>query len=436
MSELVHTLARYVTGAWLTLRGVVIDGLIAPVSGTWTTIRDVVIDPKPDQAHTDAIAAEARQAAPVLWLLGKVGAGKTSIVRTLTHATEAEVGSGFRACTRVSRVFDFPAATPVVRFLDTRGLGEVAYDPSEDIAFCESHAHLLLAVVRALDPVQKPILDAVSTVRGRHPRWPVIVAQTCLHEGYRPGANHVQPYPFANPPGAVSVPDDLVRALAAQRTLFATIPGRGPLLFVPVDFTLPDDGLTPDDYGLDALWQAIGEAAPLGLEAMLRHIQRDGEDAFADRAHPHIMGYAATAGGVDFVPAVGVVGVPVVQGKMLHSLAGIYAIDWTPQTLGEFAGCLGTGFLLRYGLKFGLRELVKLIPGYGQTVGAVSAAAISFATTFAIGKAACVYLAYKRRNVLFDPSIIAKAYADALAEAIGLARKRYRPVEQHDEASA
>ena len=415
-------------------------GLIETLAGylarAWGAFRGVVIDPKPDRADTEAIAAQARQVAPVLWLLGKVGAGKSSIVRTLTGATTAEVGSGFRACTRVSRVFDFPAQTPVVRFLDTRGLGEVAYDPSEDIAFCESRSQLLLAVIRALDPVQKPILDALSAVRRRHPKWPVIVAQTCLHEGYRPGTGHVLPYPFANPVGAGGGSDDLLRSLVSQRALFASIPGRGPLLFVPVDFTLPDDGLAPDDYGLDALWQAIGKAVPLGLEAMLRHMQRDGEDGFAKRAHPHIMGYAAAAGGVDFVPAVGLVGVPVVQGKMLHSLAGIYGVDWNTQAIGEFAGCLGTGFLLRYGVKFGLRQLVKLIPGYGQTVGAVSAAAVSFATTFAIGRAACVYLAYKRRNAIFDPAVIAKSYADALAEAIGLARKRYQPAARPDEASA
>jgi uncharacterized protein (DUF697 family) len=415
-------------------------GLFATLAGhfshVWAAFRGVVIDPKPDWADTESIAGQARQAAPTLWLLGKVGAGKSSIVRTLTSATTAEIGAGFRACTRVSRVFDFPAETPIVRFLDTRGLGEVAYDPAEDIAFCESRSQLLLAVVRALDPVQKPILDALSAVRGRHPEWPVIVVQTCLHEGYRPGTNHVQPYPFANPVGADGVSDDLLRSLVSQRTLFASIPGRGPLLFVPVDFTLPDDGLEPNDYGLDALWEAIGAVAPLGLEAMLRHMQRDGEDSFAKRAHPHIMGYAAAAGGLDFVPAVGLVGVPVVQGKMLHSLAGIYGVEWNTQAIGEFAGCLGTGIIFRYGFKFGLRELVKLIPGFGQTVGAVSAAAVSFATTFAIGKAACVYLAYKRRNVIFIPAVIAKTYADALAEAIGLARKRYRPTGRHDGASA
>src|ERR1700730_8406486 len=93
------------------------------------------------------IADKARGFAPVVWLLGKVQSGKTSIIRELTQAANAEVGSGFRACTRTARVFDFPSEAPIIRFLDTRGLGEVAYDPASDIAFCECRSHLLLGVV-------------------------------------------------------------------------------------------------------------------------------------------------------------------------------------------------------------------------------------------------------------------------------------------------
>src|SRR5258708_3815850 len=53
------------------------------------------------------IADKARGFAPVVWLLGKLQSGKTSIIRELTQAADAEIGSGFRACTRTARVFDF-----------------------------------------------------------------------------------------------------------------------------------------------------------------------------------------------------------------------------------------------------------------------------------------------------------------------------------------
>ena len=49
------------------------------------------------------IAEKARQFAPIVWLVGKVQSGKTSIIRALTQASDAEIGSGFRACTRTAR---------------------------------------------------------------------------------------------------------------------------------------------------------------------------------------------------------------------------------------------------------------------------------------------------------------------------------------------
>src|SRR5262245_1163461 len=166
-----------------------------------------------DAATTAAVADRARTLAPLVWLIGKVQSGKTSIIRTLTGASDAEIGAGFRACTRTARIFDFPAEAPIIRFLDTRGLGEAAYDPAEDMAFCEDRAHLVLAVVKALDAEQGAVVEAVHAVRQRHADWPVVVAQTCLHEGYAPGASHMLPYPFADGIAGSAVPGPLAQAL-------------------------------------------------------------------------------------------------------------------------------------------------------------------------------------------------------------------------------
>src|SRR5215510_8408328 len=112
-------------------------------------------------ASAAPISDEARQLAPVVWLIGKVQSGKTSIIRALTGASDAEIGAGFRACTKTARIFDFPAEAPIIRFLDTRGLGEAAYDPAADIAYCEEKAHLVLAVVKALDAEQHAVVNVV-----------------------------------------------------------------------------------------------------------------------------------------------------------------------------------------------------------------------------------------------------------------------------------
>ena len=124
-------------------------------------------------------------------MLGKVQSGKSSIVQRLTGATEAEVGEGFRPMTKTARIFDFPPEAPMVRFLDTRGLGETGYDPAEDIAACERQAQLLMLVLRAGDPAQDAVFGAAQAIRARHPAWPVVVAQTWLHALY--------PFPPAHP---------------------------------------------------------------------------------------------------------------------------------------------------------------------------------------------------------------------------------------------
>src|SRR5688572_21073355 len=189
-----------------------------------------MIDPATSPAP---VAEQARRLAPVVWLLGKVQSGKTSIIRTLTGASDAEIGTGFRACTRTARIFDFPPEASIVRFLDTRGLGEAAYDPAADIAYCEERAHLVFAVAKALDADQGAVADALHATRERHPDWPVVVAQTTLHEGYPSGQVHPRPYPFTDGAIGAAVPEPLARALLHQRSLFEAIPGRGPLHFVP-----------------------------------------------------------------------------------------------------------------------------------------------------------------------------------------------------------
>jgi len=388
------------------------------VAHRWNKLWAAVMKPAADVREAEAIAVTARENATVVWLVGKVQSGKTSIVRALTGCTDAEIGTGYAPCTRTSRVFDFPPEAPVIRFLDTRGLGEARYDPTEDLAFAEKQAHLLIVVMRALDPQQDAIVSLVRDLRKRRPAWPVVVAQTSLHEGYQAGANHPPQYAFDSQglPVGPEVPAELARSLSFQRSLFSDLPGTGLVSFVPLDFTQPEDDFQPVNYGLEALTSALREAAPAGLVALLEGVQAEANDARSRRAHPHVVGYATAAAAADVVPLAGFVAVPGVQAKMLHSLAAIYGVSWDKRTLGEFASCLGTGTILRAAGQLGIRQLVKLIPVYGQTAGAVAASAASFATTFALGKAACYFLARRRKGDI-DVAGVAAAYSAALAEA-------------------
>lgn len=368
------------------------------------------------------IAESARRFAPVVWLVGKVQSGKTSAIRALTRASDAEIGSGFRACTKTARVFDFPNEAPIIRFLDTRGLGEVAYNASEDIGFCEGRAHLILAVVKALDVEQQGVLDVIRAARQRHPDWPVVVAQTSLHEAYALGQRHVLPYPFGSAPPSTAVPGCLTRALDYQRALFQALPGRGALSFVPIDFTRPGDGVDPADYGREALIAALMATAPTAVAVALAELPHAPDDASPRKSNAHILGFALAAGASDAFPFAGAVAVPMVQAAMLRQLAKLYGVRWDKQAYAEFAGALGTGTLVRAASTFGVRQLIKLIPVYGQTAGAGAAAVASFAATYAMGKAASYFLV--RRQQGRQTEEVASVYRQALQQAFHLAKER------------
>lgn len=412
-------------------------GIAARLAARWAA----VMQPDQPRQADDTVARAAAATAPVIWLLGKVQSGKSSIVQAMTGATTAEIGSGFRPCTRTADIFDFPSQSPVIRFLDTRGLGEAGYDPAEDLALAEGRAHLLLVVMRALDPQQDEVLATLARVRSRRPDWPVIVAQTCLHDAYVPGTGepagrgHVLPYPFVTltaetPPGdatapgnAHRVPEDLIRSLAYQRDLVASMGYAAPVHFVPLDFTQPGDGFEPRLYGYDALVAAILEAAPAAIAATMRELGDTSATRAARRASPTILGYAAAAATADIVPLAGAVAVPGIQARLLQVLADQVGVAWNRRTLGEFGACLGAGILARLAARYGIRQLVKLVPVYGQTVGAAAAAASSFATTYALGKAALVFLGRRDRGQT-DPGPVVQAFHENLAKAFGMARER------------
>src|SRR5438552_11545889 len=89
---------------------------------------------------------------PVFWLIGKTQTGKTSIIKYLTGAEDAEIGQGFKPCTRFSRQYQFPTVeAPLLTFLDTRGMDEPGYDPEEDLATFAGMAHVVILTVKVLD---------------------------------------------------------------------------------------------------------------------------------------------------------------------------------------------------------------------------------------------------------------------------------------------
>jgi uncharacterized protein (DUF697 family) len=376
--------------------------------------------------HIDAAALKAaldriRQEAPppVIWLFGKVQSGKTSIVRALTGAERAQIGDGFRPCTRWAARYEFPNPDfPLTVFLDTRGLGEASYDPQADLTAFRDEAHMLVVVVKAMDMALERIITALKQIVRAKRDWPIIVVQTTLHEGYPPSLRaHLLPYPFTTQTASEAVPEGLRRALAFQRTLFAEIPVKR---FVPVDFTLPEDGFSDPFYGRDALQDAIADAHPHAVYGMLRQLPeltRELKALHFRQARPHILAYAvaACAAGAAPLPLADLPVISALQLKMLHTIASLYRQPLGVKTFLELLATVGVGLIFRQGA----RSLLKVIPGIGSVVSGMYAGA----TTYALGCALCFYY-----QVVFDGHVptaerLKTFYEEKFAEGMNLLKK-------------
>lgn len=392
----------------------------------WSNLWKQFLDPEVDPAQLERTLERVKTdlPRPVFWLLGKTQSGKTSVVRALTGASDADIGNGFQPCTRTARLFDFPSAEDcVLRFLDTRGLGEVDYSPDEDLRRFAREAHLLVVTLRAMDMAQEAVLKAVRSVVAHQADWPILVLQTAIHDGYRDlNMPHAVPWPFTiatrpDEPVVASgregdVPVDLVRALAHQRSWFSGL--AAPIRFVPVDFTLPEDGWSPVDYGLDAVWSAIEQLFPFGLRSLLSRSDFADDLAVTHRrtAQNHVTGYAIAAAGAAAIP-VPWVDLPLVfaiQSKMFHAVANIYHQPMNRERMGEILALLGMGGLSRL-ISLGGRELIKGIPA----VGSAAAGIYNGAVTYALGMALVAYFERVKQGAIPDPAEFRELYDRELA---------------------
>ena len=383
------------------------------IKNYWRALRDAVLAPQVDSARVEVQLRQSRLSfpVPVIWLLGKAQSGKTSIVRAITGSTTAEIGNGFQPCTRTASLYSFPdEASCLLRFLDTRGLGEAGYDPSEDLDYCREQAHLVMVVIKAMDHAQKSVLDALQSIREHRPNWPILVVQTSLHEGYAKNTDtHVTPYPFDTEPWPAIIPTALARSLQHQRVEFASYSDR----FVAVDLTLPQDALEPTDYGLESLWNAIEGVFPHGLRTILEaqpKLREELGDLYYATAWPHIISYSVAAGGAGAVPWP-LVDIPVViaiQAKMFHALSSIYGQPLTAQLMTEFGTAVGGSMLARIARSV----IAKFVPVFGSVFGA----AYNAATTYALGCTLCWYFSQMRRGATPDAATLHEFYAKELEE--------------------
>jgi len=321
---------------------------------------------------------------PMFWLFGKTGSGKTSLVKYLTGAEEAGIGTGYRPQTKHSRLYDFPSADqPVLRFLDTRGLAEGEYDPQEDIERFNQQAHLVYVIVRAMDHALESVVEPLKKIRQAAPHRPVLLVLTCLHEAY-PGQQHPQPDPFRAEDETASIPPELKRSMRRQTERFAGLFD----YLVPVDLTKPEEGFDAPNFGGERLKATTLAALPdayrqtfLNLETAMRPLK----DLNEQRATPYVISYSTLAATAAAVPTPWV-DIPVVlalQSHLVYRLQSIYEQKTDAGMVRRLAAISG-GRLLT---SLAIRGTLKFIP----FVGMAANAALAYGYTYALGKTCCWY---------------------------------------------
>ncbi|HEV3146527.1 MAG TPA: GTPase [Gemmataceae bacterium] len=365
--------------------------------------------------HTKLEELRKHNPAPVFWLFGKTQSGKTSIVKFLTGADDAEIGHGFQPCTRFSRYYEFPNSdAPVLRFLDTRGVDEPGYDPSVDLEKFGQTAHVVIVTVKALDFAQENVVHHLRKIREVNPSRPIFLVLTCLHEAY-PHQQH-PPYPFrlfsAQETIAPSAPgnENLQRCLEMHRQRFAEWID----YVLPLDITKPEEGFAEANYGgeflQEALMKMLPEAQRQTLQAFEMAVQGL-KELHARRGLPIIVGHtvlAASAGAIP-IPFVSLLLLPGIQRRMIVDLANEYGRPAAGEQFQMTATELGIGMLR----KQAGRELLKFIP----SVGVVAGAAHAGAATYALGKAFCYFDAGLIHGDIPKPENLRNYYREQLKRA-------------------
>jgi uncharacterized protein (DUF697 family) len=358
----------------------------------------------------EAISAEqvladlrSKTPSPTFWLFGKTQSGKSSIVRYLTGADEVTIGEGFRPCTKTTRAFPFPSAElPIVTFLDTRGVGDPDYDPTEDLKTFDSDADLVIVTVKIADLAQAEVIGPLRTIRAANPRRPVVLALTCFHQ-LNPTGQHPAEYPTSFSDPAQSLIEHHCKAFDGL------IDG-----LVVIDLTKPEEGYTNPHFGGPELKAELIRRLPEAYAQSLKQFDSAGDtlrDVHLRAARPIIAAYSSAAAGVAAIPVpfLDLVALPAIQMKMCQQLGRLSGKPGGAERFAELAVSAGTGLAMGAAT----RQLVKLVP----VVGSAVAAAAAGASTYALGRAYCEYDQRVKSGHLPDEAAVKAIYEKELSTA-------------------
>jgi uncharacterized protein (DUF697 family) len=373
-----------------------------------------------DETQVAEILATVRDRLPTTeaLLIGKPQAGKSSIVRGLTGVSAEIVGQGFRPHTQSTERYAYPSSElPLLIFTDTVGLGDIDRDTNRliqelvgDLAAETSRPRIIILTVKINDFAIDTLRRIAQELRQKYPQIPCLLAVTCLHEIY--------PLAQTDHPEEPTSIESVDRAYTAIQQAFAGLFDRSVL----IDFTLADDGYTPEFYGLETMRATLADLLPEAESRAMSQLLEAGNatdsdsgdkigNIYRDVARHYILPCSIAAATVAAIP-LPFADLPVltaIQVSMVGLLGKLYGQTLTPSQAGGVVSAIAGGFVAQ----LVARQLIKFIPGFGSAISASWAAAY----TLALGEGACVYFGDLMGGKKPDPQQIQAVMAEAFASA-------------------
>jgi uncharacterized protein (DUF697 family)/predicted GTPase len=373
-----------------------------------------------DEDRVAEILATVRAQLPTTeaLLIGKPQAGKSSIVRGLTGVSAEIVGQGFRPHTQSTERYAYPSSElPLLIFTDTVGLGDIDRDTDSliqeligDLEAETGRPRIIILTVKINDFAIDTLRHITKELRQKYPQIPCLLAVTCLHEIY--------PTTQTDHPEEPTSIESVDRAYTAIQQAFKGLFDRS----VMIDFTLADDGYTPEFYGLETMRATLADLLPEAEARAMSQLLESGTNPdgdsgdkigniYRDVARRYILPFSIAAATVAAIP-LPFADLPVltaIQVSMVGLLGKLYGQTLTPSQAGGLVSAIAGGFVAQ----LVARQLIKFIPGFGIAISASWAAAY----TVALGEAACVYFGDLMGGKKPDPQQIQAVMAEAFAGA-------------------
>ncbi len=370
------------------------DGKAKSLRDKIATVRGVLLEQRP----------------PRLVLIGRRGAGKSSLVNALFGAKVAEVGH-VKSRTGQGRWYDYTSPSGTLCILDTRGVQEGSTPDEADksrgavasivLELKKKAPDLIVFLVKAtevdaaIDGDLQALQEIIEELDREHKAKPPLVAVATHCDLLEPKAVRLHEPDAAD---HADLEEKLVLVATAERHLAAKLRAR-PALASHLSKTMgvssylsfrADGALRADErWRVDALCEAIFRALPESGRGMFVRISRVRalQDELAGSLTRASAALCAAFAALP-IPVADIVPLTAIQVALVAGIAWVSGRSLDLKSAGEFLSSLGVNVGAAFALRETARALIKYVfPGAGSAVSG----AIAFSGTMAIGAAARAY---------------------------------------------